>query len=120
MIIHRTIRDVQRCRRKYGKAWEEYERLVPWLFIPVSQAHEPEEGEVWVLGLRTDSCLLVCFLDTLLTIGGEEVDVYVLVTLGQFLMGGKKNLRCDIGSPNLSILLPCIFHHPAPTLDSGI
>lgn len=36
MIIHRAIRDIQRCRRKYGKAWEEYERQVPYLFIPVS------------------------------------------------------------------------------------
>ena len=35
MIIHRTIRDIQKCRKKYGKAWEEYERQVPYLFIPV-------------------------------------------------------------------------------------
>jgi Ergosterol biosynthesis ERG4/ERG24 family len=38
MIIHRAIRDIQRCRTKYGKAWEEYERQVPYLFIPVSNA----------------------------------------------------------------------------------
>jgi Delta24(24(1))-sterol reductase len=38
MIIHRAIRDIQRCRAKYGKAWEEYERQVPYLFIPVSNA----------------------------------------------------------------------------------
>lgn len=36
MIIHRAIRDIQKCRAKYGKAWEEYECLVPYLFIPVS------------------------------------------------------------------------------------
>lgn len=36
MIIHRAIRDIQKCRAKYGKAWEEYERRVPYLFIPVS------------------------------------------------------------------------------------
>ena len=36
MIIHRTIRDVQKCRRKYGQAWTEYEKMVPYLFIPVS------------------------------------------------------------------------------------
>lgn len=36
MIIHRAIRDIQKCRAKYGKAWEEYERQVPYLFIPVS------------------------------------------------------------------------------------
>jgi Delta24(24(1))-sterol reductase len=37
MIIHRAIRDIQKCRSKYGKAWEEYERVVPYLFIPVSR-----------------------------------------------------------------------------------
>ena len=36
MIIHRAWRDVQRCREKYGEAWVEYERQVPYLFIPVS------------------------------------------------------------------------------------
>lgn len=41
MIIHRTGRDIARCRRKYGKAWEEYERRVPYLFIPVSCAIPP-------------------------------------------------------------------------------
>jgi protein-S-isoprenylcysteine O-methyltransferase Ste14 len=35
MIIHRAMRDVHRCREKYGEAWEEYERRVPYLFIPV-------------------------------------------------------------------------------------
>lgn len=36
MIIHRADRDIARCRRKYGKAWERYEKEVPYLFIPVS------------------------------------------------------------------------------------
>lgn len=36
MIIHRTKRDVERCRRKYGEAWKRYEEQVPYLFIPVS------------------------------------------------------------------------------------
>ena len=35
MITHRAARDIQRCRRKYGAAWTEYERQVPYLFIPV-------------------------------------------------------------------------------------
>ena len=35
MIVHRAWRDVQRCRTKYGEAWQEYERQVPYLFIPV-------------------------------------------------------------------------------------
>ncbi|KAL7355222.1 C-24(28) sterol reductase [Histoplasma ohiense] len=34
MIIHRARRDIHRCRIKYGAAWEEYERRVPYLFIP--------------------------------------------------------------------------------------
>lgn len=35
MIAHRAWRDVHRCREKYGEAWREYERQVPYLFIPV-------------------------------------------------------------------------------------
>ncbi|KAF5003369.1 hypothetical protein FDECE_10075 [Fusarium decemcellulare] len=34
MIAHRASRDIHRCRRKYGDAWLEYERRVPYLFIP--------------------------------------------------------------------------------------
>ncbi|KAM0668362.1 hypothetical protein ACQRIU_001924 [Beauveria bassiana] len=34
MIAHRASRDIHRCRRKYGDAWVEYERRVPYLFIP--------------------------------------------------------------------------------------
>ncbi|KIN06321.1 hypothetical protein OIDMADRAFT_155366 [Oidiodendron maius Zn] len=34
MIIHRAYRDIQRCKQKYGESWEEYEKLVPYLFIP--------------------------------------------------------------------------------------
>jgi delta24(24(1))-sterol reductase len=41
MIIHRAWRDITRCREKYGKAWEEYERRVPYIFIPVSPLHAP-------------------------------------------------------------------------------
>jgi delta24(24(1))-sterol reductase len=36
MITHRAIRDIQRCRLKYGEAWTQYEQQVPYLFIPVS------------------------------------------------------------------------------------
>ena len=36
MIGHRAMRDIPRCRKKYGDAWTEYERRVPYLFIPVS------------------------------------------------------------------------------------
>lgn len=36
MITHRTRRDIARCRNKYGNAWTQYEKEVPYLFIPVS------------------------------------------------------------------------------------
>ncbi|OAX81843.1 hypothetical protein ACJ72_03808 [Emergomyces africanus] len=39
MIIHRAQRDIRRCRGRYGAAWEEYERRVPYLFIPVSNTN---------------------------------------------------------------------------------
>ncbi|KAI9819822.1 MAG: C-24(28) sterol reductase [Thelocarpon impressellum] len=34
MIAHRALRDIQRCEAKYGEAWKEYKRRVPYLFIP--------------------------------------------------------------------------------------
>lgn len=37
MIAHRTQRDITKCRHKYGKAWEQYEKEVPYLFVPVSR-----------------------------------------------------------------------------------
>lgn len=39
MIIHRARRDIERCRERYGEAWMEYEKRVPYLFIPVSALH---------------------------------------------------------------------------------
>ena len=41
MISHRIMRDIERCRERYGKAWKEYERRVPYLFIPVSSYQLP-------------------------------------------------------------------------------
>jgi len=35
MILHRAWRDIERCRAKYGKSWVEYEKRVPYIFIPV-------------------------------------------------------------------------------------
>lgn len=34
LLIHRAARDDEKCRRKYGKDWEEYCRRVPWKIIP--------------------------------------------------------------------------------------
>lgn len=36
MILHRASRDLARCRERYGEAWLEFEKKVPYLFIPVS------------------------------------------------------------------------------------
>jgi hypothetical protein len=44
MIAHRAYRDIQRCELKYGEAWKEYTRRVPYLFIPVSFAPSPLPG----------------------------------------------------------------------------
>ncbi|KAF2674022.1 sterol reductase/lamin B receptor [Microthyrium microscopicum] len=37
MISHRANRDIARCKERYGAAWEEYTRQVPYLFIPVRE-----------------------------------------------------------------------------------
>ena len=42
MIIHRALRDIERCKIKYGEAWEEYERRVPYIFVPVSVSDDLE------------------------------------------------------------------------------
>jgi Delta24(24(1))-sterol reductase len=44
MIAHRAQRDITRCKKKYGPAWAEYTRQVPWLFIPVSWMLVPGFG----------------------------------------------------------------------------
>jgi Delta24(24(1))-sterol reductase len=35
VVVQRAIRDVAHCRAKYGEEWKEYERLCPYMFIPV-------------------------------------------------------------------------------------
>jgi len=34
MITHRYLRDMHRCKRKYGKDWDAYCKKVPYVFIP--------------------------------------------------------------------------------------
>jgi len=34
MISHRYIRDVERCKRKYGDDWKRYQKAVPYAFVP--------------------------------------------------------------------------------------
>lgn len=34
LLVHRCMRDEGRCRAKYGVAWEEYCKFVPWRLVP--------------------------------------------------------------------------------------
>lgn len=34
LLVHRELRDEEKCRRKYGKDWEKYCELVKWRIIP--------------------------------------------------------------------------------------
>lgn len=34
LLLHRQSRDEHKCRAKYGKSWEEYEKRVPYKIIP--------------------------------------------------------------------------------------
>jgi hypothetical protein len=34
LLIDRANRDDERCARKYGEAWQEYRRLVPYRILP--------------------------------------------------------------------------------------
>lgn len=34
LLVHRQTRDEAKCRAKYGKAWEEYEKQVPYKIVP--------------------------------------------------------------------------------------
>lgn len=34
LLIHREMRDEEKCMRKYGEDWEEYRKKVPWRILP--------------------------------------------------------------------------------------
>jgi delta14-sterol reductase len=34
LLLHRSARDNEMCRVKYGKDWDEYKKIVPYRFIP--------------------------------------------------------------------------------------
>ncbi|MCJ1244143.1 erg24, C-14 sterol reductase [Trapelia coarctata] len=34
LLIHREMRDEEKCKRKYGKDWDEYRKKVPWRIVP--------------------------------------------------------------------------------------
>ncbi|EMD00640.1 hypothetical protein BAUCODRAFT_62052 [Baudoinia panamericana UAMH 10762] len=34
LLVHRQMRDDEKCRRKYGKDWDEYCEKVPWRIVP--------------------------------------------------------------------------------------
>lgn len=34
LLVHREMRDEEKCSRKYGESWEEYKRRVPWRIMP--------------------------------------------------------------------------------------
>ena len=34
LLVHREMRDSEKCANKYGAAWEEYKRAVPWRIVP--------------------------------------------------------------------------------------
>jgi delta14-sterol reductase len=34
LLVHREMRDSDKCAKKYGAAWEEYKRAVPWRIVP--------------------------------------------------------------------------------------
>ena len=34
LLIHRELRDEEKCLRKYGKDWTEYQKRVPWRILP--------------------------------------------------------------------------------------
>ncbi|KAG8707710.1 erg24, C-14 sterol reductase [Ceratobasidium sp. 423] len=34
LLVHRQMRDEEACRKKYGKDWETYTKIVPWKIVP--------------------------------------------------------------------------------------
>lgn len=59
MIIHRATRDIERCRRKYGAAWTQYEKEVPYLFFPVSLEIRCDQNEFQVISANNHEVYLL-------------------------------------------------------------
>jgi hypothetical protein len=51
MIMHRANRDIEKCRERYGDAWKTYEKMVPYLFIPVSVPTHMQSACISILTL---------------------------------------------------------------------
>lgn len=34
LLVHRALRDEEKCSKKYGRYWEEYRKLVPYKIVP--------------------------------------------------------------------------------------
>jgi hypothetical protein len=95
MIIHRAIRDIQKCRRKYGKAWEEYERQVPYLFVPVSSEL------LHCLGCVTD-ILIVRLLNSgiRLFVTAGSLSVLILINLSTIVQASESRAQCPLQMSN--------------------
>jgi hypothetical protein len=52
VVVQRAIRDVAHCREKYGEEWKEYERLCPYMFIPVHNLITPSNDSTYSRSMK--------------------------------------------------------------------
>ena len=89
MIIHRARRDIRRCRERYGEAWKEYERTVPYLFVPVSWSRVCRR---LICADANDSVCVVCFLKSIV-----KSDL-VLVSMGAYCRSRRVESRAYLSN----------------------